>query len=56
MITADALHTQREFARYVVEQKHADYVLIAKGNPSTLEDDIRTLKSEDFSPSDHHLG
>ena len=56
LIPADALHTQREFARYVVEQKHADYVLMAKGNQSTLEDDIRTLNSEDFSPSDHHLG
>lgn len=56
LIPADALHTQREFATYVVEEKHADYVLMAKGNQSTLEDDIRTLNSEDFSPSDHHLG
>lgn len=56
LITADAMHTQREFATYVVEEKHADYLLIAKGNQPTLEADIRALAPEDFSPSGGNLG
>ncbi len=50
LVTADAMHTQRQFAQYVVEEKHADYVLIAKGNQPTLEADIRALDPDDFSP------
>jgi len=38
-ITADALLTQREFARYLVEQRHAHYHFTVKGNqPELLED------------------
>jgi predicted transposase YbfD/YdcC len=36
LVTADALHTQREHARYLVEQRGADYVLIAKNNQPSL--------------------
>ncbi len=36
VITADALHTQRESARLLVEDHHAHYVLIAKANQPTL--------------------
>lgn len=56
LITADAMHTQRDFATYVVEEKKADYLLIAKGNQPTLEADIRTLDAEDFSPSGRNVG
>jgi DDE_Tnp_1-associated/Transposase DDE domain len=37
VVTADALHTQREHADWLVTQKHAAYLLIVKGNqpPST---------------------
>ncbi|MFJ8391092.1 ISAs1 family transposase [Streptomyces sp. NPDC094438] len=35
-VTADALHTQREHARYLVEDKAADYVLTVKRNQPTL--------------------
>jgi predicted transposase YbfD/YdcC len=36
VITADALHTQRESARALVEDHHAHYVLIVKANQPTL--------------------
>ncbi len=39
-ITADALLTQREFARYLVEDRKAHYHFIVKGNQGTLLQDI----------------
>jgi predicted transposase YbfD/YdcC len=36
VITADALHTQRETARCLVEDHHGHYVLIVKANQPTL--------------------
>jgi hypothetical protein len=36
VVTADVLHTQREHARYLVEESGADYVLTVKENQSTL--------------------
>jgi predicted transposase YbfD/YdcC len=36
VVTADALHTQRAHARYLVEQLGADYVLTVKENQPTL--------------------
>ncbi len=36
VITADALHTRRDHARYLVEQRDADYVLIVKDNHPAL--------------------
>jgi hypothetical protein len=50
VITADALHTQKEAARYVVEEKKADYVFIAKDNQPTLRQDIEALEWGAFSP------
>lgn len=43
VVTADALLTQREIARHLVEDKHADYVLTAKDNQPTLRQDIDDL-------------
>jgi hypothetical protein len=40
VVTADALLTQREIARHVVEDKHADYVFTVKENQPTLRKDI----------------
>lgn len=54
VVTADALHTQKETARYVVEEKKADYLFIAKDNQPTLRQDIADLKLEAFPPSAHH--
>ena len=39
-ITADALLTQRELARYLVEQRHAHYHFTVKGNQPTLRQAI----------------
>jgi predicted transposase YbfD/YdcC len=36
VVTADALHTQAETARYLVEDKKAHYLMIIKGNQPTL--------------------
>jgi len=45
VVTADALLTQREIARHIVEDKHADYVFTAKDNQVGLRKDI----SEQFA-------
>jgi len=52
-VTADALHTQQELARYVVEQKKAHYYFTVKGNQPRLKEDIDTLFDEKrgFPPS-----
>lgn len=50
-LTMDALHTQHETARYIVEEKKADYVLTVKGNQPTLLAAIEDLDDESFSPS-----
>lgn len=43
VITGDALHTTREFARFLVEDKGADYVLPVKNNQPTLRNDVEQL-------------
>jgi hypothetical protein len=53
VVTADALHTQRETARYIVEEKEGDFVFIAKDNQPTLRDDIETLHLDASPPSAH---
>ena len=54
VITADALHAQKETARYVVEVKKADYLFTVKDNQPTLKQDIEDLHLEAFPPSAHH--
>jgi len=39
-LTADALLTQCDFARYLVEKREAHYFFTVKGNQKTLRDDI----------------
>jgi hypothetical protein len=51
VVTADAMHTQVETARYIVEKKHADYLFIVKENQKNLLEDIALLKNSAFSPS-----
>lgn len=51
VVTADAMHTQKETARYLVEEKDADYVFIAKDNQTTLREDIATVDWDAFPPS-----
>ena len=54
VVTADALHTQVKSAKYIVEEKKADYVFIVKGNQKTLLEDIAVIPQDDFPPSAHH--
>jgi len=51
MVTADALHTQQETARFLVEEKKADYLFIAKDNQPTLRKDIELLGLTAIPPS-----
>ena len=51
VITADAMHTQKETARFLVEDKAADFIFIAKDNQPTLKQDIEDLHLNDFPPS-----
>lgn len=50
VVTLDAMHTQKNTARYLVKQKKADYLFIVKDNQSTLKQDIHDLQMKDFSP------
>ena len=54
VVTADALHTQQETARYLVETKKADYLFIAKDNQRTVRQDIAALELKSFPPSAHN--
>jgi len=42
-LTGDALLTQRKLAQYIVEERSAHYVLIAKDNQPSLADAIRLI-------------
>ena len=49
-ITGDALLTQRKLAHYVVEERSAHYVFIAKDNQPTLAEDIRLAFADRKAP------
>lgn len=53
VVTADAMHTQRDTATYLVEEKKAHYLFTVKENQKGLRDDIAALQSGDFSPCVH---
>ena len=54
-VTADALHTQKELASFLVDTKGADYCFTVKENQPTLKQDLATLwESEAFPPSEDH--
>lgn len=53
VVTADAMHTQKDTARYIVEEKQADYLFIVKDNQPTLRDDIKTLNLSASPPCIH---
>jgi hypothetical protein len=54
VVTADALHTQVETARNIVEKKRGDYLFIVKDNQPTLRQDIADLGLGAFPPSGDH--
>jgi hypothetical protein len=53
VVTADALHTQRDHARFLVEEKNADYVFIVKGNQPGVLDKTEALFEGSFPPIPH---
>jgi predicted transposase YbfD/YdcC len=53
VVTADALHTQREHADWLVTQKHAAYLLIVKANQPILHRQLATLPWRDIPVADH---
>lgn len=50
IVTADAMHTQTDTARFIVEDKRADYLFTVKDNQRELNKEIKALKLESFSP------
>lgn len=50
VVTADALHTQVEAARYLVEDKQAHYLFTVKDNQPSLKADIARLHMEAAPP------
>jgi predicted transposase YbfD/YdcC len=52
VVTADALHTQREHADWLVTVKHAAYLLIVKTNQPTLYHQLATLPWRDIPVAD----
>jgi hypothetical protein len=51
IVTADAIQTQVKNARFIVEDKGADYIFPVKQNQGNLFETIRKIKEDDFSPS-----
>jgi predicted transposase YbfD/YdcC len=43
IVTADAMHAQREHARYLVAQRGAHYILTVKGNQPSLHAQLKAL-------------
>ncbi|MGW2206972.1 ISAs1 family transposase [Streptomyces sp. NPDC001774] len=43
VVTADALHTQREHAKWLVEAKNAHYLMVVKGNQPILHAAMKAL-------------
>lgn len=50
VLTADAEHRQRAHAQFLVYEKEADYLFLAKGNQAALEELAHTKLPGDFPP------
>ena len=51
VVTFDALHAQKETARYLVEDKKAEYIVTVKDNQKTIKQAIKELDLSSFPPS-----
>jgi predicted transposase YbfD/YdcC len=49
IVTADAMHTQRDHARFLVEDKHAHYLFTVKENQPSLYNEIGCWNHKKFS-------
>jgi predicted transposase YbfD/YdcC len=56
VITADAMHTQREAAEFLVTGKQAGYLLIVKGNQPGLHAQLKALPWRDIPVLDRTCG
>lgn len=54
LVVLDALHTQGDTARHIVQERGGDYLLTLKDNQPTLRETVETLlRPQRFSPSAH---
>jgi predicted transposase YbfD/YdcC len=53
VITADALHTQREHAEWLVTRKHAAYLLVVKANQLALHRQLKALPWREIPIAEH---
>jgi predicted transposase YbfD/YdcC len=53
VLTADAMHTQREHADWLVTHKHAAYLLIVKANQPALHHQLQRLPWRQIPVADH---
>jgi len=51
VVTADAIHTQRDHAELIVAELGGDYLVGVKSNQPTLAHAVETLEGGSFSPS-----
>ena len=56
IVLMDALHTQVETARSVVQEGGGDYLMLVKGNQGTLHEQAQLSLPESFSPCVHDAG
>lgn len=56
VITADAMHAQQEAARFLTQEKGADYVFTLKGNQPSVQDKALQLLGSVFPPSTSGAG
>jgi hypothetical protein len=50
-ITADAMHAQQEAARFLTQEKGADYFFTVKGNQPSVQEKALQLLGSAFPPS-----
>ena len=56
VVTADALHTQREHAKFLVSDKQAHYILVAKKNQPSLYAQVKNLPWRNIPAGDRQRG
>jgi len=57
LVSADAMQTQKKSAKYIVEEKQADYLMVVKANQPKLFKKLAKLSQAPdgvFFPSGHH--
>lgn len=56
LVTLDAIHTQMDTAKYIVDEKQADYLMTVKGNQGSLKELIESHTALAFSPIVYRCG